>query len=227
MPGWGVPVTTGRLAELGAATGAAILADCSVSSAAVAALGLRDQALAALDGGDPRAALVMASDALAALAAAGLTEGPDEGAVLVARAEIQKALDPFDAAAAAITAATSHPDVAGDLSALGALYHLAGRCADAGHAYQRALTVFEHSYGPDHFEVATTCANLAVLHAGQGHSPDAEAAGRRALHTLETLLGPGDAEVGLTLRNLAAGLPAGHRHLTAARDALARLKEPS
>ena len=136
-----------------------------------------------------------------------------------------------------------HPDVARDLNALGALYHLAGRYGDADHAWRQALGVFEDFYGPDHFEVAMTCANLAVLRGDLGRFPDAEALGWRALGILQDLLGPGDAEVGLTMLNLAtaiwrqgrvgeaallvtrasailaARLPAGHPHVTAAEQA--------
>ncbi len=137
----------------------------------------------------------------------------------------------------------THPDVARDLNALGALYHLAGRYGDADHAYVRALGVFEDYYGPEHFEVAMTCANLAVLHGDLGRYTEAETLGRRALAILQDVLGPGDAEVGLTLLNLAAAvagqgragearlltarasailtarLPDGHPHVTAATQA--------
>jgi tetratricopeptide (TPR) repeat protein len=137
---------------------------------------------------------------------------------------------------------TDHPDVARDNNALGALYHLAGRYADADIAYRQALAVFE-GYGPDHFEVAMTCANLAVLDADQQRFPAAESLGCRALRIFESILGPDDAETGLTMLNLAgavagqgrraeaarlatraeatlaARLPAGHPHLAAAREA--------
>ena len=136
-----------------------------------------------------------------------------------------------------------HPDVARDLNALGALYHLAGRYDDAARAYGQALTVFEDSYGPGHFEVAMTCANLAVLHGDQGDFARAESVGRRALEILVAIRGPDDAEVGLTLLNLAAAvagqgktaeaaelatrasailsdrLPPGHPHVVAAAEA--------
>jgi tetratricopeptide (TPR) repeat protein len=144
-----------------------------------------------------------------------------------------------------------HPDVARDLNALGALYHLAGRFDDAAQAYRRALTVFEDWYGPDHFEVAMTCANLAVLHGDQGDFVRAEALNRRSLPILEDVLGPQDAEVGLTLLNLAtavagqgreaeaaaltsrateilaARLPSGHPHLVTAVEALQRCGRPA
>jgi tetratricopeptide (TPR) repeat protein len=144
-----------------------------------------------------------------------------------------------------------HPDVARDLNALGALYHLADRLGDAAAAYGRALQVFEYRYGPGHFEVAMTCANLAVLASDQGRWADAESLGRRSLRILQTVLGPDDSEVGLTLLNLGAAvagqgrraeaaaltaravailwtrLPAGHPHTAAARQALRSLRRPS
>ena len=115
----------------------------------------------------------------------------------------------------------THPDVARDLNALGALYHLAGRHADAGHAYLRALAVFETFCGPEHFEVGMTYANLAVLHEDQGYFATAEDLGRRSLRILETVLGPRDAEVGLTLLNLATAVAAQGR-LAEAADLAAR-----
>lgn len=145
----------------------------------------------------------------------------------------------------------NHPDTAADLGALGALYQLAGRLAEAGAAYRRALAVFEAAYGPDHYEVGMTIANLAVL-AGDEDSPaDAVSLGRRAIAILEDNLGRDHPEVGLTLYNLAiahsdmgdhgeatvarqralgiltAALPAGHPQLDVTRRALAALGEPA
>jgi tetratricopeptide (TPR) repeat protein len=145
----------------------------------------------------------------------------------------------------------SHPDVARDLNALGALYQLAGRQDDAARSYDRALALFESCYGPDHFEVGMTCANLSVLADERGRGAEAEALGRRSLRILEAVLGPEDAEVGLTLLNLGAvvagqgrraegaelttraaailtaRLPAGHPHRSAADQAVQRLGAPS
>ena len=73
--------------------------------AAREALAWRDQALEALDAGDPGAALAMASGGLATLEAAGLGDGLEAAAVLLALAEIQEGLDQFPAAAATITRA--------------------------------------------------------------------------------------------------------------------------
>jgi tetratricopeptide (TPR) repeat protein len=142
-----------------------------------------------------------------------------------------------------------HPDVAADLNALSALYHLAGRFEDASEAGQRALAIFERCYGAEHFEVAMTCANLAVVAADQGNFGPAEELHQRSLRILVAVLGPDDAEVGLTKLNLAVAvagqgrlaeaaalaadaetilsdrLPAGHPHLAAAGNAVAKFKE--
>jgi tetratricopeptide (TPR) repeat protein len=143
-----------------------------------------------------------------------------------------------------------HPDVARDMNALGALYQLAGRHADAERSYRSALAVFEDAYGPDHFETAMTLANLAVLHSDDGDFAQAESLGRRCLKIFTAVLGPDDAEVGLTLLNLAAAVagrgrtaeaaelaaraaailtdrvPPGHPHLLAAADALGQYSQP-
>jgi tetratricopeptide (TPR) repeat protein len=141
-----------------------------------------------------------------------------------------------------------HPDVAADLNALSALYHLAGRFKDASEAGQRALVIFERCYGANHFEVAMTCANLAVVAADQDEFSPAEDLHQRSLRILTAVLGPDDAEVGLTKLNLAVAvagqgrlveaaalaadaetilsdrLPAGHPHLAAAGNAVAKFK---
>src|SRR5215471_3317123 len=77
----------------------------ATSTVADEALSLRDQALAALDAGDPAGALGISAGGLAALDAGGLRGGLDEAAVLVARAEVEEALDRFGDATATITAA--------------------------------------------------------------------------------------------------------------------------
>jgi tetratricopeptide (TPR) repeat protein len=175
------------------------------------------------------------------------------GGLAHSRGDAARGIPPAERGAALRAAALGedHPDVARDLNALGALYHLAGRFDDAAQAYRRALTVFEDWYGPDHFEVAMTCANLAVLHGDQADFARAEALNRRSLRILEAVLGPQDAEVGLTLLNLAtavagqgreaeatalttratailaARLPPGHPHLATAVEALQRCAGPA
>jgi tetratricopeptide (TPR) repeat protein len=124
----------------------------------------------------------------------------------VAAAEAVTGRDPLIEAGLPHNLGAVHPDVARDLNALGALYHLAGRYGDADWAYRRALAAFEYCYGPDHVEIAMTCANLAVLDGDLGRFREAEALGRRALAIQQDVLGPGDTEVGLTLLNLAAAV---------------------
>lgn len=56
----------------------------------------------------------------------------------------------------------THPDVARDLNAIGALHHDAGDTAAAEVAYREALRIFENTLSAEHYEVGMTCANLAV-----------------------------------------------------------------
>src|SRR5215472_14277609 len=109
MPGRGVPAIPAVQPGRGAATCAdAATGDPATSAAqpaAVAALGLRDEALAALDGGDSTAALACVLEGLAVLAGAGVGGGPDEAAVLIALGEIEEALDRFGDATVTIGAA--------------------------------------------------------------------------------------------------------------------------
>ena len=98
-PGRPGPATLVPIGQ-GAAPGAAL--DAAVADEA---LSLRDLALAALDEGNPDRALDLADQAVAALAAGGLRGGLDEAAVLIARAEIEEALDRFDDARVTTAAA--------------------------------------------------------------------------------------------------------------------------
>jgi tetratricopeptide (TPR) repeat protein len=142
----------------------------------------------------------------------------------------------------------THPDVARDLSVLGALYHLGGRYLDADESYWRALGIIQNCYGPDHLEVATICADLAVLSSDRGDHDIAETLGRRSLRILQAVLGPEDTEVGRIMLNLAAAiagqdrlgeasafadcarailsdrLPDAHPYVLAARQAVSRLQ---
>ena len=77
----------------------------TASTTADAALSLRDQALEMLDAGSPSRALDLSTQALTALEDGGLRGGLDEAAVLIARAEIEEALDQFGDARVTITAA--------------------------------------------------------------------------------------------------------------------------
>ena len=79
----------------------------TAGTAADAALSLRDQALAALDAGSPSRALDLGTQALIALGIRGPRGGLDEAAVLIARAEIEEAPDPFGDARVTIIAATA------------------------------------------------------------------------------------------------------------------------
>jgi len=158
--------------------------------------------------GDGSMAVVSAANALGAVHKFAADFDAAEAAYrrAVAAAEAVTGRDPLIEAGLPHNLGAVHPDVARDLNALGALYHLAGRYGDADWAYRRALAAFEYCYGPDHVEIAMTCANLAVLDGDLGRFREAEALGRRALAIQQDVLGPGDTEVGLTLLNLAAAV---------------------
>jgi tetratricopeptide (TPR) repeat protein len=200
MSGRDVPATTGPLAGLGSVACAAVLTDSpsgmSAAGAADAALELRDQALAALDGGDPLAALVLTGDALAGLAAAGLADGPDEAAILVARAEIEEALDRLEAAAA--TAATAITLLGGDAEPgsrdsdclllwcqaqerLAGLKGLAGDYAAAAARLTIVLDTASAAFGEASHAVASAANALGVAYKYAGDFDAAEAAYQRAM----------------------------------------------
>jgi len=200
MPGLEVPAATGPRAGLGSVTCAAVLTDSpfgmSAAGAADATLEIRDQALAALDGGDPRAALVLTGDALTTLAAAGLSGGPDEAAVLVARAEIEEALDRFEAAAA--TAAHAITLLGGDAGPgsrdcdclqlwcqaqerLAGLERLAGDYAAAAARLTMLLDTASATLGEASHAVAAAANALGVVYKDAGDFDAAEAAYERAM----------------------------------------------
>jgi hypothetical protein len=85
----------------------------SLISPAEAALILRGQALAALDEGDPGAAERAVDDGITTLENAGLASGQDAAALLIAKAEIEEALDHLDVARETISAAVAIIDAVG------------------------------------------------------------------------------------------------------------------
>jgi tetratricopeptide (TPR) repeat protein len=164
------------------------------STAADMALGLRDQALEALDAGRPSQALVLSAQALSALEASGRRGGLDEAAVLIARGEIEEALDQFEKARVTITAANailanSVADDANDDSVTlwcqaqeraAGLERLAG---DFGAAAARLGAVLDRAsaaLGEASLPVATAASALGVVHKYSSDFDAAEAAYRRA-----------------------------------------------
>jgi len=70
--------------------------------------------------------------------------------------------------------------------------------------YRRALAIFEHTFGPEHYEVASNLHNLAAVLCARGDLDQAEKLYRRALAIKEKLLGEDSPDAALTLNNLGA-----------------------
>jgi len=88
------------------------------------------------------------------------------------------------------TLGPNHPDLAGSLNLLAALYLGQGRYADAEPLFQRARSIREKAFGPEHLAVAESLSNLAALYDGQGRYAEAEPLYKRSLAIREKALGP-------------------------------------
>ncbi len=73
----------------------------------------------------------------------------------------------------------------------------------AENLYQKALTIYKNTYGPDHPNVATGLNNLAALFYGTDRLDEAEPMYRRALEIDEATFAPDDTKVAIDLNNLA------------------------
>ena len=97
-----------------------------------------------------------------------------------------------------------HPDLAGALSALGAVYVQQGLYADAAPLLVRALAIYEKSFAPEHPSVATALNNLARIRKELAQYREAETLYLRALAAYEKAYGPEHTAVVSALLNLAA-----------------------
>jgi len=163
-------------------------------TAADQALDWRDQALAALDEGNPVRALDLAARALSTLEAAGLRGGLDEAAVLVARAEIEEALDRFADARATTIAAIAildreTEDDSDDDSVtlwcqaqerLAGLERLSGDFAAAAARLRAAADRASAALGENSLAVVSAANSLGVVCKHMADFDAAEAAYRRA-----------------------------------------------
>jgi tetratricopeptide (TPR) repeat protein len=96
-----------------------------------------------------------------------------------------------------------------DLAGTYLLVH--ARLDDALTLFERALTINETTYGPNHPTVAIRLSNLAWSLRDQGHPDQAQPLYERALAIYETTYGPEHPHVATTLNNLAMTLRAqGH-----------------
>jgi tetratricopeptide (TPR) repeat protein len=169
----------------------------AASAAADEALSLRDQALAALDGGDPGRAFDLSAQGLAVLEAGGLRCGLDEAAVLIARAEIEEALDRFADARISICAAIAMLADAGAEAGdtdddtvtlwcqaqerMAGLERLAGQYGAAVDRLRIVLTRASQALGEASLPVASAANALGVVHKCQSDFDAAEAAYQRAV----------------------------------------------
>ena len=92
-------------------------------------------------------------------------------------------------------------DIASDLAALGSLYELDGRVADAEDALMDALVIFQSSLGADHYEVGAVCGNLAVVVARRGRTHEALRLFERGLEIKRSVLGPDHPDLAPTMNN--------------------------
>jgi len=81
--------------------------------------------------------------------------------------------------------------------------HARGRYAQALPLFERAVTVAERSFGPDHAETAAALGPLALLLRHQGELARAEPLYERALAISERTIGPDDPRTGTIVNNLA------------------------
>jgi tetratricopeptide (TPR) repeat protein len=109
----------------------------------------------------------------------------------------------------ALAAAEHAEDVATAAESTGMLLnevgkYLGGRAEwmAARSTFERALSILEAAYGPDHPEVARTLDRLGIVHAHLEELPKARDCQERALAILEAAYGPDHPEVARTLDNL-------------------------
>ena len=85
-----------------------------------------------------------------------------------------------DLAAAEAARGPAHPEVAGKMVDLAALYRAQGRYADAGSLYARALTIRRNALGAAHPDVIRTTRDLAEVYRAEGRISEADDLLRRA-----------------------------------------------
>lgn len=94
-------------------------------------------------------------------------------------------------------------EVAADAAVLGAVLSGLGRYDEAEGLFRRALSTWEHQYGPDHYEVAVNLHNLAAVAQGRGDLAASERLFTTALQIKTRALGDRHPEVAVVLNNLA------------------------
>jgi len=101
-----------------------------------------------------------------------------------------------------------HPTTLADAVAYAGVLDGLSRFAESRPIYERALSVYERLFGPEHYEVAATLHNLAFVENAEGNHSRAIDLARRAYSLKATLLGKTHPDTALSGMNLASLLPA-------------------
>jgi CHAT domain-containing protein/Tfp pilus assembly protein PilF len=128
---------------------------------------------------------------------AAMVRAEDAGNLPLATAHATEALSVVERGAS-----LSDHDLALFIYDLARLQHTVASRQAAWPLYERSLSLFERSIGPDHPRVARVLAPLAAMLTDDGEYVRADAMIRRALEIQEKALAPDDPALGMTLRNL-------------------------
>jgi tetratricopeptide (TPR) repeat protein len=114
------------------------------------------------------------------------------GTVLFRRGEFREAEQVLrQSVEAAEKLGVSNPEIlAENLSNLAAFCRKAGRQAEAGSLFQRALPLYEQAYGPEHPELVPILTAMATLHADSGDYREAIQENEHAVQLAKTAWGP-------------------------------------
>ena len=172
----------------------------TICGAAREALARRDRALAALDAGDLPAALATLGKGLAVLEVAGLCDGPDEAALLVALAEIQEGAGQVCGARVTVVAAIAILEGAvpvwdDDLltlwcqaqERLAGLERLAGQFGTAAARLRAVLDRARAMFGEGSWTVVSAAHALGAVHRDTREFDAAEDAYRQALAAAQAM----------------------------------------
>ena len=94
-----------------------------------------------------------------------------------------------------------HAYTAMTLNNMAMVHGTKGNYDEALDFYDRALTIYETTLGPDHASTAKTRNNMAMVHENKGNYDEALALYKRALTIYETTLGPDHADTLQTKMN--------------------------
>ena len=100
-----------------------------------------------------------------------------------------------------------HPATLADAVAYAGVLDGLSRYAESRPIYERALRVYEQTFGPDHYEIAATLHNLAFVEYAEGNLARATELARGAYSIKAKLRGESHPDTALSAMNLASLLP--------------------